>query len=260
MPLSRNTTQIERALAQLPLQRLEQLGLVHLTVAKSLRSILRGRQLIPSHCETFGTRLLYFSYGLPYYRPKYQQTEEILEFPVALAFGTSSLSRMARFYPYDTGGAASGIFGPRWKTYLSKFDQLYVTTHPERLVSCFYESNLNYLRGRSQPYSARGSEPVDTIHRFLVQDMSLRGADQRQRTIECIADEPFQLLDALDWVAYPDTAATDIRLLWNACEHQKFRSRSYVVDVNDNSASLVSIIRDMARKDLGHIWEPPNAS
>jgi hypothetical protein len=97
-------------------------------------------------------------------------------------------------------------------------------------------------------------------NRFLAQDMSLRGADQRQRTIECIADEPFQLLDALDWVAYPETAATDVRLLWTACEHQKFRSRSYVVDVNENPASLVSVIRDMARKDLEYIWEPPDAS
>jgi len=259
MPLPRDSSELETALARLRLQRLEQLGLVHLTVAKSLRSILRGRQLIPSHCEKFGTRLLYFSYGLPYYRPKYHQTEEVLEFPVALAFGANSLSKMARFYPYDTGGAADGVFGPIWKTFLSKFDQLYVTTNPERLVSCFYGSNSSYLRGRVRPYSARGSKPVDAIHRFLAQDMSLMGADQRQRTIECIADEPFQLLDALDWVAYPATATTDIGLIWKAC-NQKFRSRRYIPDVNDNPASLVSWIRNMAREDLKHLWESPNAS
>lgn len=260
MALPRNSSRLETALAGTPFKPLEALGLVHITVAKALTGILQGGQLVPSHCETFGTNLLYFSYGLPYYRPPAKQTQDELEFPVAFVFGAERLSSVARFYPYDTGAAAKGLFGDRWTSFLTRFEELYILKRPDRLVSRWYESNANYLKGLVPTRQSGGIDPARRLHHFLWQNMSHLGIDQRQRTIECLVDEPFPIFDALEWVAYPETAETAIRALWLASRQKKFRYEAYHADVNDNPASLVTLIRDKARRELKYMWEPPNGA
>jgi hypothetical protein len=170
----------------------------HLTVARALKSITRSRELTPSHCQTFGESLLYFSYGPLYHRPRDYQTEQPLEFPIALAFSRDHLARIARYYPYDAGAAAKG-----------SSDRLGV----------FDEAPGGWFL------------PVARIYNFLSQDMSAHRIDQQQRTIERISDDPFPVLDALEWVAYPHTVATEICELWRARERQKFRWRAYAFTI-----------------------------
>jgi hypothetical protein len=260
MSLLREPTDLEAALSGVPPKRVEALGLVHITVANALAGILQSGELVPSHCETFGMNLLYFSYGLPYYRPRAKQTQDDLEFPVAFVFGAERLHDVARFYPYDTGAAAKGLFGARWTSFLTRFEELYIVQSPERLVSRWYQSNTNYLQGRVRDPLSTSREPAKRLHHFLKQDLAHLGVDQRQRTIECLVDEPFSIFDALEWIAYPHTAATDIHKLWRACRPRKFRYKPYHADVNDNPAALVTLIRGMARDELKHMWEPPNGA
>jgi hypothetical protein len=252
-------TLLENALARTPISTIEQLGLVHLTVARALQGILKSEALIPSHCEVFDRKLVYLSYGLPYYRPRNQQTEDSLLHPIALAFSPNLLGAMERFYPYDTGAARAGLFGRKWTTFLNRFEELYVSDNPQRLVALLYGSNSRYLRGEVASQSDLLMPPLERLTEFLAQNFSSRGVDQRQRTIECISGAIVPVLKELEWVAYPHTATVAIAELWRASS-RKFRYESYVADVNDNPAALVTLVRGLARKALAHQSEAPHGA
>jgi hypothetical protein len=252
-------TRLETALSKVAFPSVEQLGLVHITIADALRDILDTEALVPSYCETFNKRLLYFSYGLPYYRPGNRRTEDFLQHPVALAFNPTLLAQVERFYPYDTGAANRGLFGTKWTPFLKRFEDLYVTEAPERLVASLYGSNHNYLKGEVPRHGGSMPQPLATLLRFLASNLSGSGVDQRQRTIEGLTGDSIAVLNSLEWVAYPETAADLVRQLWRACD-PKFRYQEYQPDVNDNPAELVVLIRAHARRAFGHLSEPPHGT
>lgn len=198
---------------------------------------------------------MFFSYGAPYYRPHNHQTEDKLEFPIVFVFDVELLDQFSRFYPFDTGAMGTGAFGSSWQGRLGNLEDLHIARKPERLVACFYESNGQYLRGEVG-HAPRGPAPIPTIHAFLSADLSASGVDQRQRTIECIADAPINVLAHLRLVAYPITMSSDVRRLWEACP-KKFEPLSYEPDVNDNPAMLMTLLRKQIREKLEHYWKAP---
>lgn len=247
-------TKLENAVSSVSSQ-LELLSVAHVTVARHVASIVKLRELRPRHCDVFGSDLLYFSYGAPYYRPRNEQTEDALEFPVALLFDVSLLDCVRRFYPFDTGALMQGIFGDRWKNELGDLDEHYVRNRPDRLVSCLYGSNAQYLRGEVRSRVKR-VDPLPQLRRFLSTNMAARGVDGRQRTIECVIDRAVSVLRHLRWIGYPSNISRQVRKLWDDSE-QKFKFYGYPVDVNENPAALVTLLAKEARREFLHLHEPP---
>lgn len=234
---------------------LAQLAAAHVTVGRYLSSIVDRGSLRPRYCEVLDRDVLYFSYGAPYYRPWNRQTEDLLEFPIVLLFGVEALSLFSRFYPFDSGAVATQLFGPHWSAELHDLEELYATHRPERLVACFYESNQNYLRGKVAAQVPNQS-PLPSIHAFLADNISSIGADQRQRTIECVTEAAVTLTRNLLWIAYPNGLAREVGALWNLCPN-KFRHYAYDQDTNDNPASLMSHLRMEAKEIFKYLYMPP---
>jgi hypothetical protein len=249
-------TSLEDALSKhCPAKLLEQLAVAHVTIGRYLTSIVDFGEIRLNHCSIFDCDLLYFSYGAPYYRPANHQTQDALELPVVLVFDPAALSQFSRFYPFDTGGVMRGVFGDDWQKKLSNLDELYVTSQPERLVSCFYETNPSYLKGVVTK-TVPATEPLKVLHRFLREDLSDLGSDQRQRTIECIAEMPIEVFSGLRWVAYPTCFSKQIARLWGLC-YEKFDWFTYEEDVNDNPFALVTLIRQEMRKKFSFLHTSP---
>lgn len=252
----RSMTTLEDALSKHhPPQLLEQLAVVHVTIGRHLASIANFGAIRPTFCSVFDRDLIYFSYGAPYFRPANRQTQDALEFPIVFVFEPKALSQFWRFYPFDTGGLVRGIFGDRWQKELSDFDELFIDRQPERLVACFYETNPGYLKGTVSS-AAPAKEPLKSLHNFLREDLSHLGSDQRQRTIECIAQKPISVFNGLRWVAYPTSFSTEIAKLWGLCS-EKFEGFPYEEDVNENPSALVTLIKQEMRSRFRFLHTAP---
>jgi hypothetical protein len=237
---------------------LPELPLAHLTIARHLQTIIASLGLVPSYCAVFDRAYLYFSYGAPYYRPANRQTQDALELPISFVFSPELLSTIERAYPFDTGAVAGGLCGDDWRGRLS-LDELYVTCSPRSLVHAFYGSNDAYLKGRPRRTPVPAVEPVLLVSRFLLEDLSWLGVDQRQRTIECIAGAGISLLDHLKLIAYPSIYTPQIAELWRAVP-RKFDWIAYEADVNENPSSLVTHMSKLIRQRLGYLFNSPNGS
>jgi hypothetical protein len=248
-------TTLESALNRIALPRQEVLPLAHLSKAKRLSNIVRRGKLLTRHCDVFNDRLLYLSYGVPFYRPRNEFTENRDKWPVGFLFDIELVKNISRFYPFDTGAMARGLFGRRWRNEFD-IDNCYTADRPERLVSCLYTSNENYLFGRVKRRISSRITILSWIHRFLLTDLSVKNIDQRQRTIECLSNVPFDLLQSMWWIAYPTHMAPDVRLLWKRSP-KKFRSYEYTASRNSNPAYLCELIIAKAREEIQHFHKTP---
>lgn len=253
-------TNLEEALRKLNVKRkaalLGRLDVCHVTLGKYLQEILAHGELQPRRCDTFNQDLLYFSYGAPYYRPPNRQTEDALEFPVALLFENKLLEKMDRFYPFDTGALLNGIFGKKWANNFSPIEDFCVQKEPEQIIGCFYGNNRDYLRGKIRSKKLSKLSPVSLVHDFLVEDMSKLGVDQRQRTVECITGQNISILENLLWIAYPGFLAKKVASLWEKSK-SKFKYYQYENDVNENPASLVTHLSKVVRDEFSYRFEKP---
>ncbi len=251
----RSVTRLETALSAVNVHSLEPLPFAHVTFGRWLTTIVEARELKPRHCGVMSDSVLYFSYGAPYYRSESYQTEDVLEFPVVFIFDVDLSMEINRYYPFDTGGLVAGVFGGKWRRLFQPLTEFYVTERPDRLVSCFYASNEQYLQGKVQ-IGVPTVPPLPQVHAFLSKNLSGIGADQRQRTIECLALQPVNLLERLRWVAYPNSLSHLVRRLWEACP-KKFQFHGYQPDVNDNPSALVTYLSRIMKKEFQHLYLPP---
>jgi len=247
-------TDLEKALISASPPPVEKLALMHVTLGRWLSTIVKKRELRPQHCDVFGQNALFFSYGAPYYRPKNRQTQDSLEFPVVFVFSSAILPLFNRFYPFDTGALVSGLLGPELLDN-GGLDELYIEGDPQRLVSCFYKSNTRYLRGQVQRIIPR-INPLPIVRQHLAKDLSSKGIDQRQRTIECIANKGISLLEHLIYVVFPKPMSRQIRRLWKVCP-TKFKYHFYEPDINENPSSLITHVAKVLKEELKYMWERP---
>jgi hypothetical protein len=246
---------LESALSKINCQVAEQLALAHVTVGRYLSQIIGQASLMPRYCKTFNDDLIYLSYGAPYYKPTAGQTEDALELPIVIILDSDVQGLLDCYYPFDTGAVHAGLFGEDWRNKLSDFDRFRIRKNPERIVSALYGSNGDYLRGRVLRRTAK-HEPLPLLRSFLSEDLSIRGADNRQRTIEGVSRNSIDLSRSILWIAYPDLYALDIRDLWLKCT-SKFDSFAYEVDVRESPAALVTYINKEARKRFSFLHTPP---
>lgn len=94
----------------------DKLPLVHVTAVGIAREIVAARQLQTSPCPVFGkVPLLYFFVLRPAYRRKDgdAKSHQINRFPFVFILSPDAIPTPYHVYPFDTGGAESGVFAPQ---------------------------------------------------------------------------------------------------------------------------------------------------
>ncbi|HEX8443933.1 MAG TPA: hypothetical protein VF631_09835 [Allosphingosinicella sp.] len=88
------------------------LPLVHVTATGWAREIVETKQLDSRPCRIFGRRLVYFFVLRPAYRSRDgdAKSHQINRFPFVFLFRPEAVPDPFHVYPFDTGGAADGIF------------------------------------------------------------------------------------------------------------------------------------------------------
>jgi hypothetical protein len=216
---------------------------------------MNERLLRPRLCPVFNEDVLYLFYGGPFYRRTFSPTEDTAELPIAFVFHPSVLQRVKRYYPFDTGAAASGRFGASATRSLGDFKNRFPVlgsndaTVPRKLVQYLYGSNGRYLRGMPEVEAANRPQPFPDLHAFLSANLTPDGVDHRQCTIECHYLEPLPLDMTLLAVALPEMM-TDV--LATYCEttnhvpelllypsHRIFRPGEVVAQIQEQARLVI---------------------
>ncbi len=206
---------LELAISSLPEPKSWPMALppVHLNIARSFSKIVADQQLEPQPDAIFGEDLLYLFYGGVFYRTERDPTRNTDELPIAFLFDPSVLPRCCRYYPFDTGALANGLYREAGKPLLP-FETTYRLTGgddvvPTRMVYYLYESNQRYLRGEISDGLKNLPHPLPQLAAFFSTDLTAHRVDHRQMCIECHFNQPLPLAQGLLWIGFPDSM-TDI--------------------------------------------------
>jgi hypothetical protein len=185
------------------------LPIVHVSVAKWFNSIAGIGLLEPRHCPVFSEDLIYLFYGGAFYRSFAGLTKDASKLPIAFLFEPRVLSKISRFYPFDTGalvGGRLGALGDRLKPFMSAFQVPAVDAQtPSRMVHHLFGSNDNYMDG-SLDSACRGKpSPLPELYELMNQDLTSSGTDHRQCCIECQTSKAMDLGEHLEWLAFPES-------------------------------------------------------
>jgi len=232
------------------------LDLFHISFGKYFKSIVKIGKLTPRKCDIFQDELLYFSYGAPFYKPENMQTENALEFPIAFMFKIEAFKTAIDFFPFDTGCIYSSKIAGISKEDFEPSCDYCVQNKPENLVSCFYDSNKNYLKGIVRNEHSPEGHIINKIKSFLSTDFSFQGMDNRQRTIECIYKDDIDVLSNMIWIAYPDFLTKTIANLWKKSKIG-FDYYAYTTDTNENPAHLATYISKKAKEIFKFKYQRP---
>lgn len=190
-----------------------ELPLAHLTAARWLMSILDAGRLLPRSCKVFNEDLIYFSYGGVFYRTSKLQTENTSELPVAMVFRPQVLDLCGRLFPFDSGAMAGHLFGTKWDTALSPFQDRFsvrddLNTAARLLVHCCYRENSRYVEGKPASVLGYSGPSLNALYNFLSEDLSglgtvSGGIDHRQRSIELLSSVSVPIANELIWIGLP---------------------------------------------------------
>jgi hypothetical protein len=133
-----------------------ELPMVHTTEYSRLPSIQSSNTLQASACKVFKEPLLYFFYGRPAYRDASQisPTRDVGFYPICFVFRPGTISKGAkRLYPFDSGASQSGLYEPAIQRTdaLADYPVLAVIENARRIVSCFFETDEQYLSNKPKP-------------------------------------------------------------------------------------------------------------
>ncbi len=210
--MSLNTKCLEDTISDLPEPPSLPLALPisHVSIARWFKSIAKDGHLEPRLCQVFGEELLYLFYGGVFYRPKNKPTQNVEELPIAFLFSPTLLERIIRFYPFDTGGMASGRFGT-WSTSLGPLMKDYKVngnhhhTIPRKMIYHIFNSNESYLHGEPDPNCKSKPYPLPELFDFYSDDLTSFDIDHRQCIIECQTNEQIPLKNELLWIGFPES-------------------------------------------------------
>jgi hypothetical protein len=239
------------------------LPLAHLSIARWFEAIATGGRLEPCSCKVFGEKLLYFSYGGVFYRPKNLQTQNASELPIAFVFDPSLIELTDAAYPFDTGAVYDGRFGPEWTRKLSSFRSEF-RVHPNgdpygvcRLIYHLFGTNLDYLRGEPAASCGTKPPPLPLLCEFLSADLSGRGIDHRQRTVECLARTEVALGRTLLWIGFPDLLGRDFITICRRTKPWVPQFFAYAYHKNFNPAQIAASLEQEAMKLIDRFASAP---
>jgi len=195
----------------------------HLTDARWLEAIAGDRGLRPWECKVFGEELIYLFYGGIFYRRSAVPTKNAALLPVGFVFEPQVLGLIDRYFPFDTGAAASCKYGDPWNSRLEPFRERFVVNGGgadaavKRMVHFLFGTNAHYLKGRPNDAHKNGPSPLETLFDFFSADLTDRGVDQRYCRTEGHAKVQVPIRnDTLLWVGFPDAFEDQFIQL---CEH-----------------------------------------
>ncbi|NOU17118.1 MAG: hypothetical protein HOO91_06120 [Bacteroidales bacterium] len=231
------------------------LDFCHVSFGKYFNNLVKVGKLVPRECDIFKEKLLYFSYGVPYYKPRNMQTENALEFPIAFIFKIDAFKNIIDYFPFDTGCIySSRISGLSGKGFEPPND-FCIHSNPEKLVSCFYKTNENYLKGIIRKDNIPKGIIIEKIITYLSANYSSQGIDNRQRTIECIYKDELNIKSNLLWLAFPDFLTKKASILWDKSD--AFEYYSYPTETNENPAHLATHIAKKAKEIFKYKYQKP---
>lgn len=169
----------------------------HTTDAFVLRSIIDTGSFYPKPCPVFGEELLYFFYG----RPAYRSGDDAALYltcraPVVIMLSPELVLEGKRMFPFDTGAFSA----KRYATWmhesmrLSDFELECPSDAPQRHVTSFFGSNVDYLRLRARvpTVNCTGEFEAESMIALLT-DRNIGAADDRRTALELQTDKPIAL-------------------------------------------------------------------
>jgi hypothetical protein len=188
----------------------------HLSKAENFKKILDDDALMPLSFMLGGEKqLLYLFYGGIFYRysPNKNTRNPDLA-PIAFVFKPSILSKVYRYYPFDTGLLKRTRF-QRNKIIKSLKTEFYEVNPaddlatPRKMIYTIFGTNNDYLNGK--PLQNKDSGPIPVLGEleslYKNAPAKLR-ADWRIWSIECQFDKEISLKD-LEWIGFPNVLEKD---------------------------------------------------
>jgi hypothetical protein len=182
----------------------------HLTDSRNFKGQAIRWGIDPEACDFFKEDLVYLYYGGLFFRRSERPTRKASMYPVGFLFQPRILADIDCYYPFDTGALARGYYGvsgdivDHWRD--CRITGRNDAHQPRRLVQYLFATNRKYIRGLASLSFAILPDPLPWLIRFLREDLTSLGADQRQYRIECQSKKPVSFNDLL-WVGYPDVYA-----------------------------------------------------
>jgi hypothetical protein len=132
------------------------LPLIHNTDLYYFREIRNQETLLPTDCNVYGEKLLYFFYGRPSYRPHSNKNTVNAKslLPVCLVMSRNLLPTAVRIMPFDTGAFSRSMMHPPMHESMRKEEfQLALSAEaPMRVVNMFYGGERRYFDSRPLPF------------------------------------------------------------------------------------------------------------
>jgi hypothetical protein len=163
-------------------------------------------------CPVYRERLIYLFYGRPAFKPLAGMSASRMaeHLPLCLIFDAALMSKSERMLPFDSGGfaryAASVGSLP-----LENFELPADPKTPLRLVSAFYESNLNYFRQMplTRPDQISLKYPEARAIARLAHDENIFDDDDRRSTVEIQLADDVRLAEALIAIIGPSVVEAE---------------------------------------------------
>lgn len=193
----------------------QRLPLVHTTNLYSFEDLCEEDRIDPTLCQHFNRKMLYLFYGRPAYRTESAEFNDLsFNWPIVFVFDPEKVKDLQAIYPFDTGAFHLNLY----QRYFSKQSRIEDFELPgdldyaERLVTTFYTTREEYLRGRSTknidlpPFSfeAEGMQKLSKEPSFtsrVTDDQIAR--DERSSSIEIQTTTSIDIAEATLAVVLP---------------------------------------------------------
>lgn len=248
--------QLESALSTLPDpgKRPILLPLTHVSSAEHFDSIVSAGRLVPRGCKVFHKDLTYLFYGGVFYRPKSRATRKVTELPIGFVFSPTTLDKIYRLFPFDTGALEDKRYGT-WDGTLRPFEKFELpcsgrTDMLSKLVHYVFGSNEQYLKGDPDPLCKSGPDPIPQLYDFYTDDLTPGGVDHRQCIIEGQASVEIPLDRDLLWVGFPESMTPEFEKLYEWTKPWVPQYYPYASHMIKNPAEYAAKLEEIARREV----------
>ena len=158
--------------AAIPPVATKSLLLLHITPVGAAQEIVDSGQIETRHCKVFSRKLTYFFVFRPAYRLRNgdEKSDQISRFPVVFIVSPDDLGDPFHVYPFDTGGAESGVFDERadeW-VFLEDYELEPTLTAVRRHITWGFGSVEAYFDGELKPDLMQSLKQWDIVPRSFV--------------------------------------------------------------------------------------------